>query len=179
MKKIVKYLIRFIELTIITFIIIVTKSSTDVHYAAVENDNVNKNINLTTMALKVLEINENDKYSAKATFTGDLTGYAYDCPLCNGTLGCLPSYYIKDGRNTYFDYEYGKVYIVASSSKIACGSIIRFDSNRISDEKVYAIVLDRGVLGYDIDFLTPSEQYAADYIGRSVITYDVLRSGWE
>lgn len=131
------------------------------------------------MALKMIEVNENDKYSVKATFTGDLTGYAYDCPLCNGTLGCMPSYYIKDGKTTYNDVEYGTVRIVASSRNLACGSIISFDSPRVSNEKVLAIVLDRGVLGTDIDLLTPSEKYASDYVGRSIITYDVLRKGWE
>ncbi len=77
------------------------------------------------------------------------------------------------------DKDYGKVYIVASSKNLPCGSIVSFNSKRISDDKVIAIVLDRGVLGNALDFLTPSEAYAAKYIGRSSITYDVLRSGWE
>lgn len=174
-----KYISYFLKLSVLVFLLIITKSSIDVKSVAVENDNMNKTINLSMMALKVIEVSENDKYMAKDTFVGDLTGYAYDCPLCNGTLGCMPSYYIKDGKTTYNDYEYGTVRIVASSSNLACGSIISFDSSRISDSKVYAIVLDRGVLGTDIDLLTPSEKYAADYVGRSIITYDVLRSGWE
>ena len=41
-----------------------------------------------------------------------------------------------------------------------------------------AIVLDRGVLGTDIDLLSPSEDYARQYVGRHKITYDVLRNGW-
>jgi hypothetical protein len=134
------------------------------------------------MALKVdeveAEIKAEEALKTVNTYTGDLTGYAYDCPLCNGTLGCLPKYYIKDGKTTYNDYQYGTVRIVASSKKIPCGSIIAFDSSKVSEEKVYAIVLDRGVLNYDIDLLTPSEAYATKYIGRSTITYDVLRSGW-
>ena len=48
----------------------------------------------------------------------------------------------------------------------------------MNGEKQTAIVLDRGVLGTDIDLLSPSEEYASKYIGRRKITYDVLRVGW-
>ena len=130
------------------------------------------------MALKLDEFKENDIYSAKDTFTGDLTGYVYNCPLCNGHLGCLYRYDITDGKNTYEDNTYGTVNIVASSTNLPCGSIIRFESNRISKDPVYAIVLDRGVAGNSIDFLSPDLDYALT-LGRSIITYDVLRSGWE
>ena len=91
------------------------------------------------------------------------------------------SYYVnaKDGTTTYKDYEYGEVKIVASSRNLACGSIVRFNSSRVGEGEQFAIVLDRGVGGYALDLLTPSEDYASRYIGRSQITYDVLRSGWE
>lgn len=174
--KIVNY---FARLFIIIFVLIIAKSSADVKEAAVENDNVNKTINLSTMALKVVEVEQSLKYTAKDTYTGDLTGYAYNCPLCSGKLACMPNYNIKDGTNTYDDKDYGRVYIVASSKNLPCGSIVSFNSKRISDEKVVAIVLDRGVLGNALDFLSPSESYASKYIGRSSVTYDVLRSGWE
>ena len=177
--KILKVLGFYLKLAILIFVIIETKSSITVRYKSVENDNINKTINLSTMAMKVEEVKEEKKYEVLDTLTGDLTGYAYDCPLCNGTLGCLPTYYIKDGKLTYFDYEYGTVRIVASSKNTPCGSIIRFNSKRVSDEPVIAIVLDRGVRGNAIDLLTPSEKYASDYIGRSQITYDILRKGWE
>ena len=84
-----------------------------------------------------------------------------------------------DGTTTYQDADYGIVNIVASSANLPCGSIIRFNSERISSTPVYAIVLDRGVLGNAIDLLSESEEYASKYIGRSSITYDVLRSRWE
>ena len=103
----------------------------------------------------------------------------YNCPLCSGKLACLSSYDITDGKNTYYDAEYGEVNIVASSKNLPCGSIVTFNSSRISDEKVVAIVLDRGVRGNALDFLSPSLDYAYNNIGRSSITYDVLRSGWE
>ena len=169
----------FIRMSIVIFMFIVAKSSSDIKIATVENNNVNKTVNLTTMAMKIIEVEDTIKYTPVATYTGDLTGYAYNCPLCNGTLGCMPKYNIKDGTTTYKDYEYGEVKIVASSKNIACGSIIRFKSDRVGEGEQFAIVLDRGVGGYALDLLTPSEDYASKYIGRSKITYDVLRSGWE
>ena len=174
--KVVNY---FIRMSIVIFMFIIAKSSSDIKIATVENNNVNKTVNLTTMAMKIIEVEDTIKYTPVATYTGDLTGYAYNCPLCNGTLGCMPKYNIKDGTTTYKDYEYGEVKIVASSKNIACGSIIRFKSDRVGEGEQYAIVLDRGVGGYALDLLTPSEEYASKYIGRSKITYDVLRSGWE
>ena len=174
--KVVNY---FIRMSIVIFMFIVAKSSSDIKIATVENNNVNKTVNLTTMAMKIIEVEDTIKYTPVATYTGDLTGYAYNCPLCNGTLGCMPKYNIKDGTTTYKDYEYGEVKIVASSKNIACGSIIRFKSDRVGEGEQFAIVLDRGVGGYALDLLTPSEDYASRYIGRSQITYDVLRSGWE
>ena len=174
--KVVNY---FIRMSIVIFMFIIAKSSSNIKIASVENNNVNKTVNLTTMAMKIIEVEDTIKYTPVATYTGDLTGYAYNCPLCNGTLGCMPKYNIKDGTTTYKDYEYGEVKIVASSKNIACGSIIRFKSDRVGEGEQFAIVLDRGVGGYALDLLTPSEEYASKYIGRSKITYDVLRSGWE
>lgn len=173
--KVINY---FIRLAVIIFVVIIAKSSTDIRSAAVENDNVNKTINLSTMAMKVIEVEQAMKFNAVDTYTGDLTGYAANCPLCSGKLACLPTYNVMNGTNTYNDMEYGKVYIVASSKNLACGSIISFYSNRIGEGKILAIVLDRGVKGNAIDFLSSSEKYASDYIGRSSITYDVLRNGW-
>lgn len=142
------------------------------------SDNINKTVNLSTMALKAQEFQENDIYRAKDTFTGDLTGYVYNCPLCGGTLGCKPSYDITDGKTTYPDETYGMVRIVASSKNLPCGSIVRFQTNRISPEPVIAIVLDRGVRGNALDLLSSDVRYAYDVVERSVITYDVLRFGY-
>lgn len=174
--KVVNYFARMI---LIIFVLVIAKYSSSEKIAMVENDNLNKTVNLTTMAMKIIEVEDTLKYTAIETYTGDLTGYAYNCPLCGGTLGCMPKYNIKDGTITYKDYEYGEVNIVASSSNLACGSIVRFKSDRVGEGDSFAIVLDRGVLGTALDLLTPSEEYAAKYIGRSKITYDVLRKGWE
>ena len=174
MKRVFSRTIR-----IIIIILFVVSSTSYVHIIETKSysDNTNKNVNLSTMALKVEELKENDIYSAKDTFTGDLTGYVFNCPLCNGTLGCMRSYDITDGKTTYPDEVYGNVRIVASSKNLPCGSIVRFNSSRISSEPVLAIVLDRGVRGNALDLLSEDINYAY-MVGRSVITYDVLREGW-
>ena len=111
---------------------------------------------------------------------GDLTGYSADCPACYGTLACKPSYKVyKNGVVTYPDKEFGNVRIVATHQKnLKCGSIIKFNLSTISDEPVYAIVLDRGVLGTDVDLLVENASVAYNKVGRRKITYDVVRVGY-
>ena len=142
------------------------------------NNNLNKTLDLTAMAIKYDEIIKNYLYTPLDVYNGDLTGYAADCPLCGGRLGCNGQN-VLDGTTTYNDKDYGTVRIVASSKHLACGSIITFDGKVIHEEgTITAIVLDRGVLGTDIDLLVESEQFAADYIGRHLISYNVLRYGY-
>ena len=111
--------------------------------------------------------------------SGSLTGYGADCPKCGGTLACKSSYKVKNnGVVTYPDKTYGNVRIVASSKNLKCGSIVKFNLPKISSEPVYAIVLDRGVLGNNLDLLMASEAEANKKIGRNNITYEVIRVGW-
>ena len=118
-------------------------------------------------------------YSAKDTYSGDLTGYVAHCPACYGTLACKPKYDVyKNGVVTYPDTEYGNVRIVASSKKLKCGSIVKFNLKTISSEPIYAIVLDRGVLGTDLDLLVATTDEAIKKVGRRDTTYEVLRYGW-
>lgn len=169
-------------------ILLVLKTSSSKIETYSNNENLNKNINLSTMAIFINK-EEEEKRNEEAlqtylwgsldSYTGDLTGYGAFCPLCTGRLACMSSLDLSNGRTTYEDKTYGEINIVASSKNLPCGTIIRFNSKKISDDPVIAIVLDRGVLGNDIDFLSASEEYAAKYIGRSSITYDVLRIGWK
>ena len=175
MKKRFFNIFKFVLLLVV---IMASNTSNNNYEYRVINDNLNKTVNLSTMALKLSEFNYDLMYSAKDTYTGDLTGYVYNCPACNGHLACMSSYNIMDGTTTYDDSDYGIVNIVASSSNLPCGSIIRFNSARLSNTPIYAIVLDRGVLGNAIDFLSEDYDYATSRVGRSSITYDVLRSGW-
>ena len=111
---------------------------------------------------------------------GDLTGYSADCPACNGTLACKRGYNVyKNNVVTYPDTEYGNVRIVAAHQKnLKCGSIIKFNLSTISSEPIYAIVLDRGVLGTDIDLLVENETVAYNKVGRRKLTYEVVRTGY-
>ena len=154
------------------------------------NENLNKTIDLTAMAVKVEQFHYEDIYYPLDSFTGDLTGYGPDCTAsgCTGILACRAydeegkKYYInalRDGITSYNDATYGNVYIVASSKNLPCGSVITFEAKHISKEPIVAIVLDRGVLGNDIDLLTESQTFAYKNIGRKKISYDVLRFGWE
>lgn len=181
------YLNYTIKISIILLVLFGIHASTSKMETYSTNENINKSIDLSTMAIyinKEEEARKNEEalqtylWGSLDSYTGDLTGYGADCPSCSGKLAC-GGVDVRDGTDTYIDNTYGEVHIVASSSNLPCGSIIRFESKKISEEPVIAIVLDRGVLGNDIDLLTPSEDYASRYIGRSSITYDVLRFGWE
>ncbi len=183
--KIIKLLI------VLAMVFTITNTVSNKKIFRVENFNFNKSLGLIAMAEKdeeeivnpeevIPEVKEERSVSqVKTSYKGDLTGYAADCPLCNGTLACLRTYNVyKNNVVTYNDSIYGEVRIVASSKNLPCGSIIKFDSSRVAKESTYAIVLDRGVRGTNIDLLVPSETYASKYIGRSSINYDVLRLGW-
>lgn len=174
MKKVLKSL----KIILLVMAIFVSFTNSFRYEAKVHNNNPNKTVDEIAMALKINEFDYDSLYSAKDTYNGDITGYVYNCPLCNGTLACLSNYNIKDGTNTYDDVQYGKVNIVASSANLPCGSIVRFEAPRISNETIYAIVLDRGVPGNDLDFLAPDYDYAISNVGRFNTSYDVLRSGW-
>ena len=176
--KVLKKVTKSIKKILLLIAILILAPTTSEDGYQVENSSLNLSTDLTLMAFKVEKDIENDIYGAKETYTGDLTGYGANCPLCGGTLACKPSLDVLHGNVNYDDATYGNVRIVASSRNLPCGTIIRFDSKRISDDPVIAIVLDRGVLGTAIDLLTVDEAYAGKYVGRSKITYDVLRKGW-
>lgn len=138
------------------------------------NSNLNKTLDLTAMSLKIDEINHNDLYYPLDTYNGVLTGYAANCPLCGGTLGCTGQN-VLDGTTTYSDKDYGTVRIVASSKSLPCGSIVNFNLN---EENITAIVLDRGVIGTALDLLVESESLAITNVGRKNISYNILRFGY-
>lgn len=173
MKKISSIIKLFIVIVMITFVAYKQNSIEE----EVNNNTINSRINLKTMALKVEENNNNDIYRTINTFTGDLTGYIYNCPLCSGRLACNSKLDLSNGLINYEDSIYGSVRIVASSTNLSCGSIVRMYSDRLSTEPILAIVLDRGVRGNALDLLTENVD-AARIVGRSSITYDVLRIGY-
>jgi len=138
--------------------------------------------------VKKVEVKEKNNYSVNiqagtktsgTKISGILTGYGADCPKCGGTLACKSSYKVKNnGVVTYPDKTYGNVRIVASSKRLKCGSIVKFSLPKLSKEPIYAIVLDRGVVGTNLDLLMASEAEANKKIGRNKLTYEVIRTGW-
>lgn len=174
MKNKLSFIIKSI---FIICLVVVASAKVSGHESKIYNDNINKKINLSTMALKLEETIQNDIYAVKDTFTGDLTGYIYNCPLCSGRLACKYNYDLSDGKTYYPDEAYGNVRIVASSQNLPCGTIVRFNNERVSSEPILAIVLDRGVRGNSLDLLTENLD-AAINLGRASITYDVLREGY-
>ena len=171
MKKIGK-LIKF--LIIVLAIFIVNKIDAPKDKGVVLNDNSNKVLDLTAMAIKLEEIRMKDLYYPLDTYVGYLTGYVADCPLCGGTLGCTGQNVLANRITTYTDNQYGTVDIMASSTSLACGSIVQYELN---GEKRTAIVLDRGVVGTNLDLLVDNLDKAYG-IGKKYITYDILRFGW-
>lgn len=179
MKKVISKIIKATQiLLLITMVLFLQKVNLSDSNNKISNSNINKTLDLTAMSVKLNQIQLADKYYPLDTFTGDLTGYGANCALCSGFLGCT-GMDVRDGTTEYNDADYGTVHIVASSKNLKCGSIIQFDAPHLSDKKITAIVLDRGVLGNDIDYLSPSEEYANEHVGRRKITYDVLRFGWK
>lgn len=169
-----KYFSRFFKILIILIAIFgISKINVEKDNGTVFNDNNNKVLDLTAMAVKMEEIRMQDLYYPLDTYVGNLTGYVADCPLCGGTLGCTGQN-VLDGTTTYNDSQYGTVRIMASSTSLKCGSIVTYTLN---NEKITAIVLDRGVTGTNLDLLVGTENEAYS-IGRRNITYDVLRFGW-
>lgn len=144
------------------------------------NDNIGKSVDKSIIQTSQNTLYQSGIQNPLYTFTGELTGYTGDCPLCSGYLACPPrTNVIKEG--IYFnDKKYGKVRIVASSKNYQCGTILKFKANKLSDEPLIAIVLDRGVSGNVIDLLTDSQDYAVKKIGRiRNLEFEVLREGWK
>ena len=144
------------------------------------NDNIGKSVDKSIIQTSQNTLYQSGILNPLYTFTGELTGYTGDCPLCSGYLACPPrTNVIKEG--IYFnDKKYGKVRIVASSKNYQCGTILKFSASKLSNEPLIAIVLDRGVSGNVIDLLTDSQDYAVKKIGRiRNLEFEVLREGWK
>lgn len=174
---------------LVVFVGVMFYSSTNTKkYYLLENYDFSQELGVSTVATKkeeekpkpvVVPSTSDSNVLGVNKYRGDLTGYVAHCPACYGTLACKSSYDVyKNGVVTYPDSTYGNVRIVASSKNLKCGSIIKFNLSTISSEPIYAIVLDRGVLGTDIDLLVATEDEAIKKVGRRSTTYEVLRVGW-
>ena len=145
-----------------------------------KNDNLDKMVDKQVMQTSQDELFKAGVNNPIYTFMGELTGYAGDCALCTGYLACPPRTNVLKKGIYYNDKTYGTVRIVASSRNYPCGTILRFNVKKLSDEPILAIVLDRGVGGNVIDLLTESEDYAIKHVGRvRKLQFEVLRQGWK
>ncbi len=176
MKKI-KSLYRLVCFCLLAGVILCFGKSSITMETKSTNININKNINLNAMAKVISNFAKEDITNPLDTYYGTLTGYVANCPACSGKLGCNGQN-VLDGTTTYVDNTYGTVRIVASSTSLACGSIVRFTNPSNSDEIITAIVLDRGVTGTTLDLLVDSVDTAITQIGSKKINYDILRFGW-
>lgn len=118
----------------------------------------------------------NSKYYP-TSFVGKLVHYGPDCAECGGHLGCNG----QDARNGniyYNDSEYGKLRIVAMSSTIPCGSVIRINVDAYDPDGMYAIVLDRGVSGSVVDLLKTSSKASSPVSSVNNVVFDIVRYGY-
>ena len=182
-----------IKSVIIFIVAIFLENQTNNVVLNAQNSNLNKQLSLSSFA--VVDIT-NDEYNApdsekepvkqeevvqeepKNLINAKLTGYVFNCPSCSGKLACDSSINLSNGNVNYNDSTYGNVRIVASSSNLACGSIVSINASKLSSEPIIAIVLDRGVSGSKLDLLTSSVHDAKTNIGKTNITYEVLRNGY-
>lgn len=178
--------LKLIILIILIGVMFYSSTNTKKYYL-LDNYEFSQELGVSTVATKneeekpkpVVPNTNNSNVLGVNKYRGDLTGYVAHCPACYGTLACKPKYDVyKNGVVTYPDTEYGNVRIVASSKNLKCGSIVKFNLKTISSEPIYAIVLDRGVLGTDLDLLVATEDEAIKKVGRRDTTYEVLRFGW-
>lgn len=182
-----EYIISRILMTIefiVVFVLIIfgiNKATFSVSTLSVAmNTDYEKNLEASIIKETQSELFKQGLYNPLYTFTGDLTGYAGDCPLCSGYLACPPRTNVLKEGIYYNDKTYGTVRIVASSRNYPCGTIIRFKVNKLSKDPIYAIILDRGVGGNDIDLLTENEDEARKNVGRvRNQEFEVIREGWK
>ena len=161
-----RILVIFEIYTLIIIVLLASSVSTGKKETKIDNESINKNIDLIAKAKKEEEFIQNDIYTPIDYFNGFLTGYAANCPN------------VLDGTIYYNDADYGEVRIVASSSNLKCGSIVQFNLDTVSNKPITAIVLDRGVTGTNLDLLMESEDAAIRYVGGRLISYSVLRNGY-
>ena len=117
--------------------------------------------------------------SMPVVFSGIMTGYGPDCVGCGGKTGCPPRQDVRNGNIYFDDKEYGKIYIVATDSRIPCGSIVKIRNSNVADE-ITAIALDRGgaIKENKMDLLVESESYSSAKIGKQKVIYEIIRWGW-
>ena len=175
-----KWLTYFRIFSLLFFVMLMSTSEIKrTSLSVVKNDLLDKSIDYEIIASQQEEAYQTALYETKSTFTGSLTGYAGDCPLCSGVVACKPRINVLEKGIFFNDVEYGTIRMVASSKRYPCGTIIRFNASKVSSDAIIAVVMDRGVGGNDIDLLMNTEDEARKKVGRiRNLEFEVLRLGW-
>ena len=164
--------------TVITYNMNSTKSLSAVHI--VTKYNLEEEVITPYYATTFEEVIQYAK-TQPVVFNGTMTGYGPDCVGCGGKVGCPPRQDVRNGNIYYEDVEYGQVRIVATDSRIPCGTMIKISNVTFSNEPFYAIALDRGgaIKGTLMDLLLPSEADTIYGVGRQKnVVYEIVRWGW-
>ncbi len=175
-----RWLITVRVIALFSLMLLFRTTVLDTSYSVnIDNVNLNKSLEVAVMEENHENLYIAELYDTEGTFTGDLTAYVGDCPLCSGILACHPRTNVLESGIYFNDSEYGQVRIVATSSKYSCGTILRFNVDKIGEEPIIAIAMDRGVGGNNVDLLVDDVNYATKNIGRvKNQTFEVLRYGW-
>lgn len=113
--------------------------------------------------------------SYPTSFKAKLVHYGPDCASCGGRLGCNGQN-AKNGNIYYNDKEFGKIRIVAASTLLPCGSILKI--NLDAYDNMYVIVLDRGVDSSMIDLLKESQRSKSPVRTVNNVVFDIVRYGY-
>lgn len=113
--------------------------------------------------------------SYPTSFKAKLVHYGPDCVSCGGRLGCNGQN-AKNGNIYYNDKEFGKIRIVAASTLLPCGSILKI--NLDAYDNMYVIVLDRGVDSSMIDLLKESQRSKSPVRTVNNVVFDIVRYGY-
>ena len=113
--------------------------------------------------------------SYPTSFKAKLVHYGPDCASCGGRLGCNGQN-AKNGNIYYNDKEFGKIRIVAASTLLPCGSILKI--NLDAYDNMYVIVLDRGVDSSMIDLLKESQRSKSPVRTVNNVVFYIVRYGY-
>ena len=86
-----KWLVVVRVISLFSLMLLLGTTVLDTSYSVnINNVNLNKSLEVAVMEENHENLYVAELYDAEATFTGDLTAYVGDCPLCSGILACHP-----------------------------------------------------------------------------------------
>lgn len=181
MKKIKpkKWFVLFRFLILFISILLINPTNNNKQNYLICDNNKNKMVETNIIEDNYESLETARLYKSKDKFIGNLTAYVGNCASCSGILACEPRTNVLEKGIYFDDKEYGKIRIVATSTNIACGTILKFTSSKLGEEPIIAIAMDHGVRGNNVDLLVDDVDYAIKNVGRiRKQQFDILRYGW-